>query len=167
MPSSTDTDEPADNQQDNLEQTVQAIMHGATLKEIRGVPDHVMEALYAHAYNFYQKGMLDEAQIFFKFLCSYDSYDTRYFLGLGAVHHQKKNYAEAISMYYLAFLIDEHNYPAMFYSGQCYLLLKGKAQAQHCFGIVAHGTGPEQLKKQARAYLAVMQPDHTAGVAHA
>lgn len=32
----------------------------------------MMDGLYAHAYEFYNQGRLDEAETFFRFLCIYD-----------------------------------------------------------------------------------------------
>ena len=58
----------------------EAVSAGATLKDVQGIPQDMMEGLYAHAYDFYNKGRLDEAETFFKFLCIYDFYNADYLM---------------------------------------------------------------------------------------
>ncbi|WP_306453916.1 MULTISPECIES: tetratricopeptide repeat protein, partial [unclassified Burkholderia] len=41
-----------------------------------------MDGIYAYAYRFYQRGRLDEAEVFFRFLYIYDFYNVDYATGL-------------------------------------------------------------------------------------
>jgi len=43
------------------EQVVQAVLDGATLKDLRGITCDQMDSLYAFAYEFYEQGRLDDA----------------------------------------------------------------------------------------------------------
>lgn len=43
-----------------------AVSEGATLKDVHGIPQDMMDGLYAHAYEFYNQGRLDEAETFFR-----------------------------------------------------------------------------------------------------
>ncbi len=61
-----------------------AVSEGATPKDRSyGIPQDMMDGLYAHAYEFYKLcGRLDEAEIFFFVLCIYDFYNPDYTMGL-------------------------------------------------------------------------------------
>ncbi|MDI5811435.1 tetratricopeptide repeat protein, partial [Salmonella enterica subsp. enterica serovar Anatum] len=43
-----------------LEMIWDAVSEGATLKDVHGIPQDMMDGLYAHAYEFYNQGRLDE-----------------------------------------------------------------------------------------------------------
>jgi type III secretion system low calcium response chaperone LcrH/SycD len=145
-------------QVESISNLLQKLVNGATLKDAYSISDDIMEAIYAHAYNFYQKKRLDDAKAFFRFLCAYDAYNAKYAMGLGAVYQQQKNYAQATQMYLLAFLLDDKHYQPLFYAGQCYLNLKDKPQAEQCFSKIVQGDAPAALKSQAQAYLNAIQP---------
>ena len=156
MPVQTST---AIDQDANLRQVseiLQEIIAGATLKDIYGIPDDILEAVYAHAYNFYQKGNMAHAEELFQFLCMHDMYNTKYIFGLASVHHQKKNHAKAAQLFTMCAILEETNYPAMFYAGQCNLALKDMAQANMCFNYLVERDAPSVLKNQAQAYLAAL-----------
>ena len=57
-----------------------ALGMGATLAELHGITPDTLEGVYAYAYNFYEKGRLDEAELFFKFLCIYDFQNYNYLI---------------------------------------------------------------------------------------
>lgn len=135
----------------------EAIVKGATLKDIQGVPDSVMEGIYAHAYNFYQIGRLDDAEVCFRFLCLYDTYKSDYVMGLAATLQQQKQYHQAIDAYELTFALAKNNYRPKFHIGQCYLFLKDKERAREYFSAVLKSDAPEVVKTQASAYLSTMK----------
>jgi len=136
----------------------EAVISGATLKEIQGVPDSVMESIYAHAYKFYQIGRLDDAETFFRFLTLYDAYHSDYLMGLAATLQQKKQYQSAIDSYQLARALAKEDYRPLLYTGQCYLFLKNKEQARASFTSLIESDAPATLKAQAQAYLGTMKP---------
>ncbi|MDY7578375.1 type III secretion system translocator chaperone SicA [Herbaspirillum sp. RTI4] len=129
-----------------------AVMGGATLKDVRGVSDDLMSGLYAYAYKFYEQGRLDEAETFFRFLCLYDFYNPEYAMGLAAVHQLKKEYQKAVDVYALAFALGNNDYRAMFYVGQCNLSLRKPAKAKQCFDLVIQNCSDDDLKKRAFIY---------------
>ncbi|MET5115717.1 tetratricopeptide repeat protein, partial [Burkholderia pseudomallei] len=61
-----------------------AVQNGATLKDLHQVPPDLMDGIYAFAYRCYQQGRLDDAEVFFRFLCIYDFYKAEYAMGLAA-----------------------------------------------------------------------------------
>jgi type III secretion system low calcium response chaperone LcrH/SycD len=133
-----------------------AVTNGVTLKEICGIPENVMQAIYAHAYDFYQRGRFDDARIFFEFLCAQDIYNADYAMGMAAVHHQKKDYLRALQMYTLSHVLNPENISAEFHSGQCALFLKDRQRAAACFTNVIESAAPAALKSQAQAYLSAI-----------
>lgn len=143
-----------------------AIRQGATLKDLYGIPDSVMDTIYAVAYDKYQNGLLDEALTMFRFLLTQNIYHPDYALGLAAVFQRSKEYENAASLYTLAFSLGQ-NPQAMFYAGQCYLNLRNPTEAKACF-IEATGNGAdEKLIKQAQGYLTALGAQETAGESHA
>lgn len=144
-----------------------AIESGATLKDIKGIPDSFMKGIYTYAYEFYNQGRLDEAEVFFRFLAIFDFYNPDYLMGLAAVHQLKKRYEKALELYALADALNrgEKNYKPVFYAGQCNIMLKKPAQAIQCFEIVIDYSSDNELKAKATAYLETLknrQPAKTA-----
>jgi len=160
LPSLSDTeDEGKINSAEIAQQVLSAIQSGATFQEIYGIPNHIMDTVYACAYDFYQKGRIDDAEVFFQFLCTHNVYNADYIMGMAAVHHRKKNYLKAAQFYELSFTVNNDNCPAMFYAGQCYLNLKNRQQARTCFAKVVNSNVSELIKKQAQSYLAAIKPE--------
>src|SRR5579859_6956976 len=89
---------------------LEAVQGGATLKDLQGVSQELMDGIYAFAYRFYQQGRLDDAEVFFRFLCIYDFYNAEYALGLAAVCQMKKQYEKAIDLYALAYALSKDDF---------------------------------------------------------
>ena len=136
---------------------LEGIQAGATFKDMYGVSGDTMEAIYSHAYEFYQQGRLDEAESLFRLLCVYDFYNVDYALGLGAVFQLKKRYDKALDVYAMAYTISGGDARAMFYAGQCNLLLRRLGKARRCFESLLEGSANERMRSQALAYLRTMQ----------
>jgi type III secretion system low calcium response chaperone LcrH/SycD len=134
-----------------------AVMSGATIRELKGVSNEIMDSLYAYAYDFYKQGRLDEAATFFRFLCIYDFYNPEYIMGMAAVHQLKKEYHQAADLYAVAFALAKYDYRPMLYSGQCLLALRRVHKAKQCFEIVLSNSDDVALKQQAQAYLDLLQ----------
>ncbi|ACQ68134.1 CesD/SycD/LcrH family type III secretion system chaperone [Candidatus Williamhamiltonella defendens] len=135
-----------------------AIINSASLKDIHNIPEEMMEGLYAYAYDFYQKGKLDEAETFFRFLCMYDLYNSDYFVGLAAVYQLKKQFKKAIDLYAIAFALNKtSDYKIVFLSGQCQLFMGKPRQAKLCFELVYEKIEDQFIRKKAKAYLDTMQ----------
>ena len=152
---------------DDDEQMVQiiwdAVSSGATLKDIHGISDDLMDNLYAHAYDFYGKGRLDDAEKFFRFLCIYDFYNTQYIMGLAAVCQMKKEYQKAIELYVLAFAMMKADYRPVFFTGQCHLGLRRAAKARQCFELVCEQSQDAALRGKAQIYLDALKKVEPSG----
>ena len=149
----TDT---ATNDDAMLDALLESVQNGATIKDLKGIDDGLMEGVYAYAHRFYTNGQLDEAETFFRFLCLYDFYNGEYALGLGAVHQMKGNYQKAIDIYALAFTFLRNDYRPILHAGQCQLSLGKPELAQGCFEIVVDSAKDAGLVARASAYLQAM-----------
>jgi len=167
LPGSTDDIQTDESANEYARSIINDMLNGAALKDLLGIPENIMQAIYAHAYDLYEKGRIDDAKVFFHFLCTHDMYNSDYSLGMGAVHQQEKDYEKASQMYALSFALDAKNVRAMLYAGQCNLFLKNKQEAAQCFTCVINSDATTALKTQAQAYLAALQISQTKGVAHA
>lgn len=132
---------------------VDLIARGASLKEVMAVSAETMESMYAYAYRFYHQGKLDEAEKFFEFLCMYDLHNADYFLGLGAVYQLKKNYKKASDFYALSFALATNDYRAVFYTGQCQVVLENIPRAIKCFELVKEKSKCESIIMRSKVYL--------------
>ncbi|MCD5360259.1 MULTISPECIES: type III secretion system translocator chaperone SicA [Chromobacterium] len=150
---------PEDNVSDErlAEMVWEAVSEGATLKDVHGIPPDMMEGLYAHAYDFYNKGRLDEAETFFRFLCIYDFYNSDYIMGLAAVCQLKKQFQKAADLYAVAFALSKNDYRPVFFTGQCQLFMRKAAKARQCFELVCEQSDDESLRAKAQVYLDSLQ----------
>ncbi|PJG60481.1 type III secretion system translocator chaperone SicA [Aeromonas cavernicola] len=135
----------------------EAVSEGATLKDIHGIPQDMMECLYANAYDFYHKGRLDEAETFFRFLAIYDFYNPDYVMGLAAVCQLKKQFQKACDLYAVAFALSKNDYRPVFFTGQCQLFMRKAAKAKQCFELVCERSSDEALLAKAQVYLESLQ----------
>lgn len=141
-----------------------ATLDGHPLKDLRGVSNDQMESIYSFAYEFYEQGKLDEAERLFHFLCIYDLYDTRYWLGLAAIYQLKENYQKAIDIYAVAFTQGKKDYRPMFYTGQCHLALGKAGKAKLCFEYVLARVQEPEMLQRAQSYLEALsdiESDHS------
>lgn len=144
----------SDNELDQLAKYIVSIVqNGTSLKDESSIPEGFMEGIYSFAYDFYQKGKLDEAEAIFKFLCLYDFYNVDYIMGLAAVNQLKKQYQAAIDLYALAYLNAKKDYRPVFYAGQCNLALGEKEKAKYCFHQVFTNISDGAMKEKAEVYL--------------
>ncbi|MGE6332983.1 SycD/LcrH family type III secretion system chaperone [Stenotrophomonas sp. NPDC077659] len=156
--------------QDTAEQTrliIEGLRNGATLKDLKGISDDMLEGVYALAYDFFRNGQLDDAEHFFRFLSLYDFYNADYAMGLAAVLQMKKQYDKAISHYALAQMLDTRSDTPLFHMAQCHLALGKLRLARECFEGVARRAAGSELGHRAQAYLdaigSVAETDDAAG----
>ena len=101
--------------EENREQFIEDLFEsGATRKQLYGIPDSLMNGFYACAYEYYQKGEIEKAEHFFKFLMMYDFYNPDYAFGLAAVYQLKQDYKHALDIYAIAYALDDDNLRAIF-----------------------------------------------------
>ena len=101
----------------------------ATVREIKGISDGEMEALYSLGYNFYRTGNLENAGKVFQFLVLYDHFNPRYWIAMGALCQTKKRYMEAITAYAYASFLDIRDPKPQYHAAECYLAAGDRANA--------------------------------------
>ena len=75
------------------------IKDGATLKEVKGITNDELEAVYSLGFGYYRTGKFDEAEKLFQFLVLFDHLSSKYWFALGAVQQAQKDYEKAIASY--------------------------------------------------------------------
>lgn len=139
-----------------MEMMWKVISEGGTLQELYEIPKDVMDSLYAHAYNFYNNGNLENAAVFFRFLCVYDFYNPDYIMGYAAVCQRQNDFQKACDLYAVAFALLKNDYRPVLFTGQCKLMMHKSLKARQCFELVLQQSSDESLKAKARAYLKVL-----------
>lgn len=134
-----------------------ALGMGGKLADLYGVSSETLEGVYSYAYDFYEKGRLDDAEMFFKFLCIYDFKNSDYLRGYASVCLLKKQFQRALDLYHVCFTLDPDNdYAVIFYMGLCLLGLKSPEKAKECFEMVMAHSHDEALKNKTAAYLELL-----------
>ena len=101
----------------------------STVRELKGITDAEMEAVYSLGFNFYRTGNMENAEKVFKFLVLFDHFNPKYWIGMGAVLQLKKQYQGAITAYAYASFLDIHNPKPQYHAAECYLALGDRVNA--------------------------------------
>lgn len=117
------------NEKELQEAAMKIVQDGATVKELKGITNEEMEAVYSLAFNFYRTGKYDDAEKLFNFLALFDHLNAKYWMGVGAVRQVKKNYEGAVQAYGYASFLDLHNPKPQFHAAECYLAMGDKRNA--------------------------------------
>lgn len=104
-------------------------MDGSTLKQLRGVSNDELEAVYSLAFSYYRTGKFDEALKLFQFLVLFDHLNAKYWFGQGAVQQALKDYQNAVVSYgYCSFLKLDNPKPQL-HAAECFLAMGDKRNA--------------------------------------
>ena len=102
----------------------------ATIRELKGITDAEMEAVYSLGFNFYQTGNVENAEKVFKFLVLFHHFNPKYLIWMGAVLQVKRLYQGAITAYAYASFLDIHDPKPQYHAAECYLALGDRANAR-------------------------------------
>lgn len=114
---------------ERIAEAAKAFANGATMKEVRGITNDELEAVYSLGFGYYNTGKFEDAQKLFEFLVLFDHLSTKYWFALGAVQQAQKEYQKAISSYSYSSFLDLENPKSQFHAAECYLALGDKANA--------------------------------------
>lgn len=115
--------------QEKIENAAKEFAKGATMKEVRGISNEELEAVYTLAYNFYRTGKYLDAQKLFEFLVLFDHLNTKYWFALGAAQQAQKDYQKALTSYGYSSFLDLENPKPQLHAAECYLALGDKKNA--------------------------------------
>ncbi|MDP0561005.1 MAG: SycD/LcrH family type III secretion system chaperone [Candidatus Endonucleobacter sp. (ex Gigantidas childressi)] len=126
---------------------------GGTFKSLKNISEESMEAIYSIAHSLYQSSKYDESLKIFQFLCFYDHFNKKYFMGLGACLQVLKNFKGALEIFSLANVLDSDDPRPLVYIGDCHLALGDDEKAKHSYSTAIEwaGNNPEYLQEKQRA----------------
>ena len=101
----------------------------ATLKQLKGVTNAELEAVYSLAFGYYRTGKFDEALKLFQFLVLFDHLNKKYWMGLGAVQQVLKDFQGAIVSYGYSSFLDLKNPKPQIHAAECFLAMGDKRNA--------------------------------------
>ena len=105
------------------------VKDGSTLKQLKGVSNDELEAVYSLAFSYYRTGKFDEALKLFQFLVLFDHLNAKYWFGQGATQQALKDYQSAVVSYgYCSFLKLDNPKPQL-HAAECFLAMGDKRNA--------------------------------------
>ncbi len=114
---------------EKIEEAAKGLADMGTIRELKGLTDGEMEAVYSLGFSFYNTGRYDDAEKVFRFLVLFDHLNARYWTGLGAVQQVKKLYGDAITSYGYASFLDLENPKPQYFAAECFLAMGDKDNA--------------------------------------
>ena len=115
--------------EEKIAEAAKSFATGATLKEVRGITNDELEAVYSLGFSYYNTGKFDDAQKLFEFLVLFDHLNAKYWFALGAVQQARKDFQKAIASYGYSSFLDLENPKPQFHAAECFLALGDKANA--------------------------------------
>ena len=115
--------------QAQIEEAAKKFMNGSTIKELKGISNNELEAVYSLAFNYYRSGKFDEAEKLFNFLALFDHLNQKYWIGVGAVRQVKKDFSGAVQAYGYASFLDLANPKPQLHAAECFLAMGDKRNA--------------------------------------
>ena len=115
--------------QAQIEEAAKKFLNGSTIKELKGIKNEELEAVYSLAFNYYRSGKYDEAEKLFNFLALFDHLNQKFWMGVGAVRQVKKDYAGAVQAYGYASFLDLKNPKPQIHAAECFLAMGDKRNA--------------------------------------
>ena len=115
--------------QQDIAAAAKKFLDGSTVKEMKGITNAEMEAVYSIAFNYYRTGKYDEAEKLFNFLALFDHLNAKYWMGVGAVRQVKKDFAGAVQAYGYASFLDLGNPKPQYHAAECFLAVGDRRNA--------------------------------------
>ena len=105
------------------------IKDGATMKQLKGISNEELEAVYSLAFGYYRTGRFEDAFKLFQFLVLFDHLNAKYWFGLGAVQQATKDFGNAVVSYGYSSFLNLKNPKPQFHAAECFLALGDKTNA--------------------------------------
>ena len=110
----------------------------ATLKELKGVTNDELEAVYSLGFSYYNTGKFEDAQKLFEFLVLFDHLSSKYWFALGAVQQARKDYEKAVASYGYSSFLDLENPKPQYHAAECLLAMGDKGNAASAIMALEH-----------------------------
>ncbi len=115
--------------EDKIAEAAKGFADMGTIRELKGITDAEMEAIYSMGYSFYTTGRYEDAEKVFRFLVLFDHLEKKYWTGMGAVYQVQKRYQEAITAYGYASFLDLKNPKPQYFAAECFAAMGDKDNA--------------------------------------
>ncbi|WP_422411400.1 MULTISPECIES: hypothetical protein [unclassified Endozoicomonas] len=130
------------------------LRRGGTIRELRGLDQGQMEAIYQLGFSHFGIGHYAEALKVFRYLALLDHRSSRYYLGIGlALHHLNQDAAAIPALSYAERLDNEDPRPSICMT-ECFIRLKNRKLAVKALSnaakILKSSKGWEEERKQAK-----------------
>lgn len=103
--------------------------NGATIRELKGISNEEIEAIYSMGTAFYKAGNYKDAEKVFKFLVVFDHTSSRFWTAMASLRQVEKKFEEALCYYQFASFLDLGNPRPVYYAAECYVALGRKEEA--------------------------------------
>lgn len=110
-----------DAEEQNIIDIFQHLSEFGTVREMKGISNQQIEAVYAMGVDFYKAGNFDAAEKAFHFLVLFEHTSSKYWTSYGSVLQVGKRWDEAIKAYQMGMLYDIHNPKPAYYAAQCFI----------------------------------------------
>lgn len=140
-----------------VEQIFAHLENGALSDFFKNDKEHDFSNVYSLACDYYDKGLIEQAEKIFRSLCLYDFSNIDYLLGLAAVKQVQKQYQKAINLYSLAISLDKDDASCYFYIGQCYLFSGEKELAVSSFRQCLSMACSENEREKSLNYISMLE----------
>ena len=121
-----------------IKEAAQKFIEGSTIKELKGITNNEMEAVYSLAFSYYRTGKFDEAEKLFNFLALFDHLNPKFWMGVGAVRQVKKDFSGAVQAYGYASFLDISNPKPQLHAAECFLAMGDKRNAASSLEALEH-----------------------------
>lgn len=142
-----------------MEQIFAYLENGSFSDLFKNNKEHDFSNVYSLACDYYDKGLIEQAEKIFRSLCLYDFSNIDYLLGLAAVKQVQKQYQKAINLYSLAISLNEDDASCYFYIGQCYLFSGEKELAVSSFRQCLSMACGENEREKSLNYISMLEND--------
>lgn len=114
-----------------LEESMRKVLGNGmtTLRELKGLSDGEMEAIYAIGYNYFRSGKIDEAEKIFKALLFLDHLEKKYWFAFGGVKQSQRDFKNALQSYQVCAFLDIENPKPQYHCAECHLALGDRENA--------------------------------------
>jgi transloator len=130
---------------------------GAGLKDLRGLSEEDLEAVYAIGFNLYSHGKYAEAEPLFQFACLYGNTQPHYWLALGNCRLMLTKYEAAIDAFGFAYLYDSDNAWPVIQAATCHLALGDKKNAKDALELADETVGTSRPDEAVLQRIAVLR----------
>ena len=121
-----------------IKEAAKKFLEGSTIKELKGITNNEMEAVYSLAFNYYRTGKFEEAEKLFSFLALFDHLNPKFWMGVGAVRQVRKDFSGAVQAYGYASFLDISNPKPQLHAAECFLAMGDKRNAASSLEALDH-----------------------------